>query len=262
LFIMDVDAGEPIKLMLGGNHTYLMWWELKDVSEPDSAHIAVGVLAEGGWYVQHTRHGCRRFASKQAAWTAVRRLMGQQPLGRWEQVPGEADKATATHRGPHHPLIVAKAAAIGYRAAYTGRPPGPLNEQSCCSEYGFLAGTRAGERDRHRLRPGTPYAELPTETGEWHGSKHPGFHDPSHVIKGVIAGYLAGRSGQPPELLKGQDCCFAFGFHESVRLGEDDYFRAKAEEVHMARPGVRVEDAERELRSVAFRRKSAQDGWG
>ncbi|MFI9644305.1 hypothetical protein ACIG87_30360 [Micromonospora sp. NPDC051925] len=263
---MDVDAGEPIGPPLSVDDACFMWWELKDTSEADPTFIAVGTLAGGGWYVRHTRYGSRRFAGKESAWAAVRRLMARSRSGRWQSVPAGADRITATHPGPHHPLLVAKAALNGYRAAYTGRPPvtppGPRKEPDCCSEYGFAAGTRAGQRDRRSVRPGTPYAELPTVSGDWHRPTHPAFHDPSHVILGVAAGYLAGRSGQPPELLRGHDCCFAFGYHEAVRSGEDDYYRATADEVHRGNPGTSVEAAERELRLQAFRRRSARDGLG
>lgn len=63
-----------------------MQWELVTAGSSDWAHIQVGTLARGGWYVDHTGFGARRFDDKRSAWAAVRRLAGQHD-GDWKQVP-------------------------------------------------------------------------------------------------------------------------------------------------------------------------------
>lgn len=80
---MDVDPGEPIDL-LAVRRQAVMQWELVAPAD-DWAHIQVGRLALGGWYVDHTGFGTRRFATKQAAWSAVRRL-AELHDGDWKRV--------------------------------------------------------------------------------------------------------------------------------------------------------------------------------
>ncbi|HEV2779881.1 MAG TPA: hypothetical protein VGX25_10830 [Actinophytocola sp.] len=83
---MDVDRGEPV-LLSAQPFRAVMQWELKDHGPQDGAvQIQVGTLVENDWYVDHLGFGARRFGDKQAAWGAVRRLMGMHE-GRWEQVP-------------------------------------------------------------------------------------------------------------------------------------------------------------------------------
>ncbi|HEY1574663.1 MAG TPA: hypothetical protein VGG05_25255 [Pseudonocardiaceae bacterium] len=81
---MDVDPGAPIDL-LAVRRQAVMQWELVAAGTDDWAHIQVGTLAPGGWYVDHTGFGTRRFATKQAAWAAVRRLAGRHD-GDWKRV--------------------------------------------------------------------------------------------------------------------------------------------------------------------------------
>lgn len=64
----------------------VMQWELVAAGSRDWAHIQVGTLARGGWYVDHTGFGTRRFADKEAAWAAVRRLAALHD-GEWKRVP-------------------------------------------------------------------------------------------------------------------------------------------------------------------------------
>jgi hypothetical protein len=81
---MDVDPGEPIDL-LTVHRAAVMQWELVSAGSQDWAHIQVGTLARGGWYVDHTGFGTRRFDTKQAAWVAVRRLADLHD-GEWRRV--------------------------------------------------------------------------------------------------------------------------------------------------------------------------------
>lgn len=81
---MDVDPGEPIDLPAVRRQA-VMQWQLVAADAPDWAHIQVGTLAAGGWYVDHTGFGTRRFTTKQAAWAAVRRLADQHD-GDWKRV--------------------------------------------------------------------------------------------------------------------------------------------------------------------------------
>lgn len=85
---MDVDPGEPIDL-LAVRRQAVMQWELVSAGPEDWAHIQVGTLAAGGWYVDHTGFGTRRFGTKQAAWVAVRRLADQHD-GDWKRVTPDA----------------------------------------------------------------------------------------------------------------------------------------------------------------------------
>jgi hypothetical protein len=82
---MDVDPGEPIDLLAVRRHA-VMQWELVPAGTDDWAHLQVGTLDAGGWYVDHTGFGTRRFTTKQAAWAAVRRLAGRHD-GDWKRVP-------------------------------------------------------------------------------------------------------------------------------------------------------------------------------
>jgi hypothetical protein len=85
---MDVDPGEPIDLLTVRRQA-VMQWELVSAGTDDWAHIQVGTLARGGWYVDHTGFGTRRFSSKQAAWAAVRRLADLHD-GDWKRVACDA----------------------------------------------------------------------------------------------------------------------------------------------------------------------------
>lgn len=72
-----------------------MRWNLNGGQErtprhADFAHIAVGTLTDGGWYVDHTGFGTRRFTDKHAAWAAIRRLMSLHE-GWWEHVQPHAE---------------------------------------------------------------------------------------------------------------------------------------------------------------------------
>jgi hypothetical protein len=82
---MDVDPGEPIDLLTVRRQA-VMQWELVSAGPDDWAHIQVGTLVRGGWYVDHTGFGTRGFGDKQAAWAAVRRLAGLHD-GDWKRVP-------------------------------------------------------------------------------------------------------------------------------------------------------------------------------
>ena len=82
---MDVDPGEPIDLLAVRRHA-VMQWELVATGSDDWAHIQVGTLAQGGWYVDHTGFGTRRFGTRQAAWAAVRRIAGRHD-GDWKRIP-------------------------------------------------------------------------------------------------------------------------------------------------------------------------------
>jgi hypothetical protein len=57
----------------------------------NAGQISVGTFNEDGWYVEHGGLGCRLFSDKNAAWSAVRRLMRLHE-GRWEQVPGDSER--------------------------------------------------------------------------------------------------------------------------------------------------------------------------
>lgn len=94
---MDVDPGEPIDLLVVRRHA-VMQWELVPTAGEDWAHIQVGTLDLGGWYVDHTGFGTRRFGTKQAAWAAVRRLTGRHD-GDWKRVPCDSGPRQ-TVRGP------------------------------------------------------------------------------------------------------------------------------------------------------------------
>jgi hypothetical protein len=85
---MDVDPGEPIDL-LTARRAAVMQWELVPAGPDDWAHIQVGTLDGGGWYVDHTGFGTRRFGTKHAAWVAVRRLAALHD-GDWKRVPCDA----------------------------------------------------------------------------------------------------------------------------------------------------------------------------
>lgn len=82
---MEVDPGEAIDLPAVRRHA-VMQWELVPTGSGDWAHIQVGTLGAGGWYVDHTGFGTRRFTDKRAAWAAVRRLAGLHD-GDWKRVP-------------------------------------------------------------------------------------------------------------------------------------------------------------------------------
>jgi hypothetical protein len=82
---VEVDAGEPVDLTAVRRQA-VMQWELVAAGSRDWAHIQVGTLARGGWYVDHTGFGTRRFADKEAAWAAVRRLAALHD-GEWKRVP-------------------------------------------------------------------------------------------------------------------------------------------------------------------------------
>lgn len=82
---MDVDPGEPIDLLTVRRHA-VMQWELVATGSDDWAHIQVGTLDQGGWYVDHTGFGTRRFGARQAAWAAVRRIAGRHD-GDWKRIP-------------------------------------------------------------------------------------------------------------------------------------------------------------------------------
>lgn len=99
--------------MLGNSeHGCVMRWNLQGLCDAESdprraefAYLSVGTLADGGWYVDHTGFGTRRFADKHAAWAAVRRLMSLHE-GEWEQVRPDAEVQ-------HQPIT-----ADGWRVLY------------------------------------------------------------------------------------------------------------------------------------------------
>ena len=82
---MEVDPGEPVDL-LAVRRQAVVQWELVPTEAGDWADIQVGTLADGGWYVDHTGFGTRRFGDKRAAWAAVRRLAARHD-GDWKRVP-------------------------------------------------------------------------------------------------------------------------------------------------------------------------------
>lgn len=66
-------------------HQAVTQWELKDFGPLDgAAHIQVGMLADGGWYVRHIAFGTRRFEGEPDARQAARLLMDRHQ-GRWER---------------------------------------------------------------------------------------------------------------------------------------------------------------------------------
>jgi WD40 repeat protein len=150
---VEVDQGAPIVLD-AEQHQAVMQWELRDSRPLDGpVHIQVGTLASGGWYVDHVGFGTRQFRDKQAAWQAVRRLMGLH-TGRWEQV--------ACDRGP----FLAVCRPDGSRVLYD------MNDDECLYACwgsqkdrlwdGFLtaidAGTTLRKTETHSLLEG--YIEL------------------------------------------------------------------------------------------------------
>jgi hypothetical protein len=82
---VEIDHGQLISLE-PERYEALVQWELRDSGPLDgSVHIQAGTLAGSGWYVNHMGFGIRRFEDRQAAWDAVRRLMGRHK-GRWERI--------------------------------------------------------------------------------------------------------------------------------------------------------------------------------
>lgn len=221
--------------------------------EPDSVFIAVGTCATGGWYVEDTRFGCRLFPDKGAAWAAIRGLMSREKVGRWAQVPKLEDVIDATHPGSHHPRSVVDAAVVGYKAAYHDRAAAVEEEgQDCCYMFGL---NRAREAARRNRMAG---AELGLRIAEFSVTskvRHPAFHDPVVVVEGVADGYRAGWSGEPPDMLPSPNCCYAFGFWESVSVGEEDHVRSEARWIHAETPSISIAAAEKKLRWTLYRRK-------
>ncbi|MGF0174472.1 hypothetical protein ACQF36_29400 [Streptomyces sp. Marseille-Q5077] len=82
---MTREAGQPVVLQSVA-HQCVKRWNLQTNAPFAAAHISVGTLAEGDWYVDHTGFGARRFADKHAAWAAIRRLMDLHE-GSWGEVP-------------------------------------------------------------------------------------------------------------------------------------------------------------------------------
>ncbi len=102
----------------------VMRWNLQDPHDPESnplraefAHISVGTLADGGWYVDHTGFGTRWFADKHNAWAVVRHLM-RLHKGAWEQVPTD----TELHHQPIEPFSVTCGGCVIFR--WCGRSRG------------------------------------------------------------------------------------------------------------------------------------------
>ncbi|MFJ2006674.1 hypothetical protein [Streptomyces chartreusis] len=71
-------------------HQCVKRWSLQADARYAVAHISVGSLIDGDWYVDHTGFGTRRFADKHAAWAAIRRLMYLHE-GAWGEVPPSAE---------------------------------------------------------------------------------------------------------------------------------------------------------------------------
>ncbi|GAA3228683.1 WD40 repeat domain-containing protein [Dactylosporangium siamense] len=85
---MAVDRGAMIDLEHEA-HEPVAQWKLRDHG-PLGMAVAIQVGTAGdGWYVRHQAFGGRRFAGKEAAWQAVRGLMGQHD-GSWERVDVDA----------------------------------------------------------------------------------------------------------------------------------------------------------------------------
>ena|SRR2546421_8126453 len=145
---MEEDSGQPIVLRDTEHACVMRWNLLAHIPQRDMAHIAVGTLADGGWYVDHTGFGTRRFTGRHAAWAAIRRLMDLHE-GRWEEVPPSTEL-------PHEVV-----SADGWRVLYSTSTP------SLYRAWGRLAsgiwgsydkairfGRRLRNTRRHWERPG------------------------------------------------------------------------------------------------------------
>jgi hypothetical protein len=234
----------------------LMWWELTEVPPEQVEFIEVGTRAAHVWYVEHTRHGRRSFSSKEAAWAAIRSLMDRSPGGRWDPVPKPADVVGATHPGPHHARVVVDAAVLAYQAEYQNRRLAGANMSDCCYRFGLTRGRQAAQRDRAEGAGPERRAAGFTATAK---VRHPSFHDPAVVVEGVADGYRAGWANARPVLLSSGNCCYAFGFWEAVRAGEEDFIQAEARRIHRESPSVPLEEALGKLRWAAYRRKHLTD---
>jgi hypothetical protein len=94
---VEIDRGQPVSLERE-RHEAVAQWALKDSGPLDGdVHIQVGTLDSGDWYVNHMGFGVRRFEDKQAAWDAVRGLMGRHE-GRWERVEPDSRPFLAVRR--------------------------------------------------------------------------------------------------------------------------------------------------------------------
>ncbi|MFD5861475.1 GNAT family N-acetyltransferase [Streptomyces chartreusis] len=82
---MTGETGQPVVLQ-NAAHQCAKQWNLQTNARFAAAHISVGTLAAGDWYVDHTGFGTRRFADKHAAWASICRLMDLHE-GSWEEVP-------------------------------------------------------------------------------------------------------------------------------------------------------------------------------
>jgi hypothetical protein len=89
--------------------------------------------------------------------------------------------------------------------------------------------------------------------------RHPSFHDPAVVVEGVADGYRVGWGDAQPLSLSSPNCCYAFGFWEAVRAGEEDFIQAEARRIHRKSPSVPLEETLRKLRWAAYRRKHPAD---
>ncbi|MDX3195646.1 hypothetical protein PV458_45205 [Streptomyces sp. MN03-5084-2B] len=234
----------------------LMWWELTEVPPEQVAFIEVGTCATHVWYVEHTRHGRRTFSSKEAAWATIRRLMDRSPSGRWDPVPKPADVVGATHPGPHHPRTVVDAAVLAYQAEYQNLRLDGTTRSDCCHRFGLTRGREAAQRDRAEGAGPEPRTVEFTRTAR---VRHPSFHDPVIVVEGVADGYRAGWGDVQPLSLPSPNCCYAFGFWEAVRTGEEDFIQAEARRIHRKSPSEPLEETLRKLRWAVYRRRHPAD---
>src|SRR5207302_1525496 len=75
----------------------VMQWMLTAVAPLDGqVHIQVGTLP-GGYYVDHTGFGTRKFPDKNTAWDAIKELM-RRHRGEWREVPCDRAPFVALRR--------------------------------------------------------------------------------------------------------------------------------------------------------------------
>ncbi|MEV4095015.1 WD40 repeat domain-containing protein [Streptosporangium saharense] len=150
---MEIDPCAEVALD-AERYRAVMQWALKDHDPLDgSAHIQVGTLAGEGWYVRHLGFGGRRFGDKQAAWNAIRELMGRHK-GRWEQI--------ALNSGPFSTVFRPDGSRVLYDMnddaclySYWGRRKDPLWERFSTA---IASGTTSRRTETHSLFEG--YIEL------------------------------------------------------------------------------------------------------